>query len=200
MPASLVPPSVKSTSASASMAPPPKDSSPPSNSDSPQLTTPYVSLIGTAAFMHTCKLMGSTNFTLYIHPEDAKLCSASAATPVNSSNLSTVPEVYHDFADVFSKAKATMLSPHHEYDLQINLEEGASPPLGTVYSLSQTELGALCTFINEHLSYGSIQQSTSTHGAPVLFVHKKDGSLCLCVDYRGLNNIKERPLSAPSHL
>jgi len=61
--------------------------------------------------------MGSTNFTLYIHPEDTKLCSASAATPVDSSNLSTVPEVYHDFADVFSKAKATMLAPHHEYNL-----------------------------------------------------------------------------------
>ena len=117
MPASLVPPSVKSTSASASMAPPPKDSSPPSDSDSPQLTAPYVSLIGTAAFMHTCKLMGSTNFTLYIHPEDTKLCSASAATPVDSSNLSAVPEVYHDFADIFSKAKATTLAPHHEYDL-----------------------------------------------------------------------------------
>jgi len=58
--------------------------------------------------------MGSTNFTLYICPEDAKLRSTSAATPVNSSNLSTVPEVYHDFADVFSKAKATTLAPHHD--------------------------------------------------------------------------------------
>jgi len=143
MPASPVPPSVKSTSASASMAPPPEDSSPPSDFDSPQLTAPYISLIGAATFAHACKLMGSTNFTLYIRPEDAKLRSASAATPVNSPNLSTVPEVYHDFADIFSKAKATTLAPHRKYDLQIDLEEGASPPLGTVYSLSQTELGAL---------------------------------------------------------
>jgi len=192
MPASPVPPSVESASASASTALPPEDSSPPSNSNSPQLTTPYVSLIGAAAFARTCKLTGSTNFTLYICPEDAKLCSASTATPVDSSNLSAVPEVYHDFADVFSKAKATTLAPHHEYDLRINLEEGASPPLGTVYSLSQTELGALRTFIDEHLSYGFIRQSTSAHGAPVLFVHKKDGSLRLCIDYRGLNKISKK--------
>ena len=118
MPASLVPPSVKSASTPASMAPPPEDSSPPSNSDSPQLSAPYVSLIGAAAFVHACKLMGSTNFTLYIiHPEDAKLRSASAGTPVDFSNLSAVPEVYHDFADIFSKAKATMLAPHRKYDL-----------------------------------------------------------------------------------
>jgi len=185
MPTSPVPPSVESTSVSASTAL-------PSNSDSPQLTAPYILLIGAAAFVCTCKLTGSTNFMLYIHPEDAKLRAASTATPVNSSNLSAVPEVYHDFADVFSKAKATTLALHCECDLRINLEEGASPLLGTVYSLSQTELGVLHTFIDEHLSYGFIQQSTSTHGAPVLFVHKKDRSLCLCINYRGLNKISKK--------
>ena len=123
------------------------------------------------------------SFTLYIRAEDAKLRSAAASPPVNTPNMAGVPAAYHDFADVFSKAKATTLALHREYNLRIDLEEGASPPLGTVYSLSQTELGALQTFIDEHLSYSIIKQSTSTHGAPVLFVHKKDGSLCLCVNY-----------------
>ena len=179
--AALVPPSIKSTPTSASAVSHPPDS--PPTSDSPPLSTPYVSLIGTAAFACACKLPGAMNFTLYIHTKDAKLRSASASPPVNTPNLSGVPQEYHDFADVFSKAKATTLAPHREYDLHIDLEEGASPPLGTVYSLSQTELGVLRTFINEHLSYGFIKQSTSAHGAPVLFVHKKDGSLRLCVDY-----------------
>ena len=176
---------------SASTALPPRASSLPSASDSPS-SAPYVTLIGAAAFARACKLPGLMNFTLYIRPEDAKLRSASATMPADSPNLSAVPEVYHDFADVFSKAKATTLAPHREYDLRIDLEEGASPPLGTVYSLSKTELEALRTFIDEHLSYGFIRQSTSTHGAPVLFVRKKDGSLCLCIDYRGLNKISKK--------
>ena len=39
---------------------------------------------------------------------------------------------------------------------------------------------------------GSIRPSSSTHAAPVLFVRKKDGSLCLCVDFRGLNKITKK--------
>jgi len=191
MPAAPVPPSAESAPTSASMALPPQASSLPSNSESPS-SAPYISLIGAVAFVHTCKLPRSTNFTLYTHPEDAKLCSTSTTMPVDSPNLSAMPEVYHNFADVFSKAKATTLAPHHKYNLQIDLEEGASPPLGMVYSLSKTELEALQTFIDEHLSYGFIQQLTSAHGAPVLFIHKKDGSLCLCVDYQGLNKISKR--------
>ena len=125
--AAPVPPSVKPTPTSAPAVAHPLGS--PPTSDLPPLSAPYVSLIGAAAFAHTCKLPRATNFTLYICTEDAKLHSASASPPVDTSNLTGVPQEYHDFAHVFSKAKATMLTPHHEYDLHINLEEGASPPL-----------------------------------------------------------------------
>ena len=190
MPAAPVPPSVEPTPVSAPAVVHPLGS--PSTSDSPPSSAPYVSLIGTAMFAHTSKLPGATSFTLYIHAEDAKLHSATASPPVDTPNMAGVPTAYHDFADVFSKAKATTLALHREYDLHINLEEGTSPPLGTVYSLSQTELGALGTFIDKHLSYGFIKQSTSAHGAPVLFVCKKDGSLCLCVNYQGLNKFTKK--------
>ena len=188
--AAPVPPSVKSTPASAPAASHPLDTPPTSNS--PPSSTPYISLIGAAAFVHACKLPGAMNFTLYIHAEDAKLHSALASPPVDTPNLSGVPQEYHDIADIFSKAKAITLAPHCKYDLCINLKEGASPLLGTVYSLSQTELEALQTFINEHLSYGFIQKSTSTHGAPVLFICKKNGSLCLCINYQGLNKLTKK--------
>jgi hypothetical protein len=39
---------------------------------------------------------------------------------------------------------------------------------------------------------GRVRPSTSPYGAPVLFVVKKDGSLRMCVDYRGLNKVTIR--------
>src|ERR1700678_154612 len=61
-----------------------------------------------------------------------------------------------------------------------------------MYSVSQSELQTLREFIDEHLRIGFIRHSSSPHGAPILFVHKKDGSLRLCVDYRGLNKITKK--------
>src|SRR5271167_276442 len=112
--------------------------------------------------------------------------------PCHSLDLSHVPEEYHDYADVFNKAKADTLAPHHPYDLKIEIEEGASPPIGPMYSLSQSELATLREFIDEHLRIGFIRSTTSPHGAPVLFIKKKDGSLRLCVDFRGLNKITRK--------
>ena len=90
---------------------------------------------------------------------------------------STVPEEYRDFADVFSMAKASVLAPHREYDLKIELEEGANLLPGGLYSLSPVEFETLQAFIDENLCFGFIQPTLSSHAAPVLFVKKKDGSL-----------------------
>jgi hypothetical protein len=113
----------------------------------------------------------------------------SDSSPIDHS---TVPEEYHDFADVFNKAKADTLPPHRPYDLKINLEEGSTPPLRHMYSLSQTGLTALREFIDEHIATGFIRPSRSPHGAPVLFAKKKDGGLRLYVDFRGLNRITKK--------
>jgi hypothetical protein len=96
---------------------------------------------------------------------------------ISESIKKHVLEAYHEFADVFSKVRADTLAPHRPYDIKINLEEGASPPIGPIYSLSASELKALCDFIDEHLNIGYSRASRSSHGAPVLFVRKKDGSL-----------------------
>ncbi|KAG6329650.1 hypothetical protein ID866_9438 [Astraeus odoratus] len=105
-------------------------------------TTPHISLVNAATFVCMCKLKGSMQFSLQLCPEEAKLCTASTE-PAPPPDLSSVPPEYHDFADVFSKAKATELPLHHNFNLKIDLEEGASPPLGTIYSLSPSKLEAL---------------------------------------------------------
>jgi len=108
--------------------------------------------------------------------------------------LDIVPLEYRDYVDVFSKAKASELPPHRDYNLKIELKEGTSPPLGTLYSLSPVELSALQTFINENLNTGFIRPASSSHAAPVLFIKKNDGSLCLCIDFRGLSKFTKKDL------
>jgi len=61
--------------------------------------------------------------------------------------------------------------------------------VGLIYSLSVSEQEALKEFIKENLNIGFIQPTSSLHGAPVLFIKKKDCSLHLCVNFHSLNHI-----------
>jgi len=93
---------------------------------------------------------------------------------------------------MFSKAKAGNLVPHCPYNLKINLEENAQPPIGRMYLLLEHELEALQMFLDKNLQTNSIRPFCSAHGAPILFIKRKDGSLRLCVNYRGLNKISKK--------
>ena len=104
----------------------------------------------------------------------------------------TVPKQYHDHADVFSQTAAASLPPHLPYNHTINLEEGVTPLYGPIYSMSETKLKALQEHLDDALGKGFIRPSNSPAGAPILFVNKKDGSLQLCVDDRGLNRITRK--------
>ena len=100
-----------------------------------------------------------------------------------------VPEEYHEFLPLFTEAVHNVLPPHRIYDHSIPLKEGSHPPFGPLYSLSRNELIAVREWLDKNLRRGWIQNSSSPVGAPILFVKKADGSLRLCVDYRGLNEI-----------
>src|SRR5258708_1751475 len=65
--------------------------------------------------------------------------------------LSRVPQEYHEFRDVFSGEKANVLAPHWQYNLKINLEEGAKPFHGPIYLLSPLELTVLREFLEENI-------------------------------------------------
>ena len=71
----------------------------------------------------------------------------------------------------------------------IEQKKGKQPPDGPIYSLGLVELEILKTYIKTNLSNGFIRTSQSPAGALILFVCKANGSLCLCVNYRGLNNL-----------
>ena len=51
------------------------------------------------------------------------------------------------------------------------------------------ELAELKKQLDELVENKFIRPSTSPWGAPVLFVKKPDGSLRLCIDYRGFNAV-----------
>ncbi|KAK3530962.1 hypothetical protein QTP70_007263 [Hemibagrus guttatus] len=51
---------------------------------------------------------------------------------------------------------------------------------------------AMEEYIDEALATGYIRSSTSPAAAGFFFMGKKDGGLCPCIDYRGLNAITVR--------
>jgi hypothetical protein len=64
---------------------------------------------------------------------------------------------------------------------------GVAPPAKAPYRMSHEELKELKVQLEELLAKGNIKPNKSPYGATVLFVHKKDGTLRMCVDYRALN-------------
>ncbi|MBW0590548.1 hypothetical protein O181_130263, partial [Austropuccinia psidii MF-1] len=116
--------------------------------------------------------------------------------------LKVVPPAYHKYLDVFSKVKAEKHPPHHTCDHHIELE-GLLPPVLVIYSLSNQESETLWAYISENVEKGFIRPSSSSTGAPVLFVKKKDGGLRLCVDYHKLNAVTRKngyPVPPMNHL
>jgi len=86
-------------------------------------------------YTHTSKLEGSECFKLQTSlPE---VTGQSTTTSKILVDMSSVPEDYNDFADVFSKSEAAKLANHRPYDLKITLDKGTSPPFSPIYSLSQ---------------------------------------------------------------
>ncbi len=79
--------------------------------------------------------------------------------------------------------------PRRQVDHAIEVLSGVTPPAKAPYRMSHEELKELKVQLEELLAKGYIKPSKSPYGAPVLFVHKKDGTLRMCVDYRALNKV-----------
>jgi hypothetical protein len=105
------------------------------------------------------------------------------------ARMDQLPPQYVEYADVCSEEESAVIADHGPQDLAINLEPGSTPPHKPLYNLSRTELELLRKYLEDYMARGWIRRSKSPAGAPILFVKKKDGTMRLCVDYRGLNKI-----------
>jgi hypothetical protein len=101
---------------------------------------PLISLVSAEAFMRSMQSEGAQCFSILAHEP---LKPDPPDKPKFNPNLKDVLEVYHEFADVFSRQKADTLPPHQDCDLKINIDEGAKIPAGPIYPLSEFELKTL---------------------------------------------------------
>ncbi|WZY88585.1 hypothetical protein YC2023_045320 [Brassica napus] len=106
-----------------------------------------------------------------------------ASNGVEITDISVVQE----FEDVFAALKA--LPPPRSNPFTINLEPEAKPIAKAPYRMTPAELVKLKKQLEDLMEKGFLRPSSSPWGAPVLFVKKKDGSMRLYIDYRGINNI-----------
>ncbi|QRW17965.1 Retrotransposable element Tf2 protein [Rhizoctonia solani] len=126
---------------------------------------------------------------LITFPEQAQIASEEEADP---NPLADLPTQYHKFAKVFGEEEFKVLPPHREYNIAIDLVPDAKLSPGPIYGMTDTESKALKQHIDKELATGKICPSTSSAGAPVMFVKKADGSLRLVVDYCKLNDVTHK--------
>jgi hypothetical protein len=82
--------------------------------------------------------------TLLISPAETN------STTENTDPQNSLPKIYADYADIFSKIEARELLPHHTFDHPIELEPGAKPPWGPIYGMSKLELCTPCKYLDDN--------------------------------------------------
>ncbi|XP_071914143.1 uncharacterized protein [Coffea arabica] len=119
-------------------------------------------------------------------------------TPGEKTKLEDMP-VISKYPDVFPE-ELESLPPEREIEFKVDLVPGTTPISKTPYRMAPAELKELKVQLQDLLERGFIHESESPWGAPVLFVKKKDGSLRLCIDYRGLNAVTIKNKYPLSHI
>jgi Reverse transcriptase (RNA-dependent DNA polymerase)/Integrase zinc binding domain/RNase H-like domain found in reverse transcriptase/Chromo (CHRromatin Organisation MOdifier) domain/Aspartyl protease len=100
------------------------------------------------------------------------------------------PEVFKE--DLPNRSMSDHLSPRPETVHTIPLLPNAKPVFRRQRRLSPAERKEVEKQLKYHIEKGLVQPSSSPWGAPILFTPKPDGTLRMCVDYRGLNAVTER--------
>lgn len=165
-------------------------------------------MVGAVGYDHLArkaKLDGTQLFAMSMRELDQELeASKQTATEVlelsnvelSEQNLADVrsklPSEYHDYLDVFDRAKANEMPPHRASDHKIELLGDARPPQSRAYKMSEYKLAKVKAYLDENLAKGYITPSKASYSSPVLFALKTNGDLRFCVDYRKLNALTKR--------
>ena len=122
---------------------------------------------------------------------DPKNHTLAGVTLVSLEQLKTdFPNVFTE--DLPDRADGSEPTVHSETIHTINLLPNAKPSFRKAWRTSPAERAEIDKQVKYMLAKGLIKPSSSPWGAPTLFAPKSDGSLCMCIDYRGLNAMTER--------
>ena len=100
-------------------------------------------------------------------------------------------QLLSDYLDVFPPDLHAGLPPperqmQHGIDVVLGSKLVSKPP----YRLSASEASEVERQLADYLERGFIKPSSSPWASPILLVKKKDGSMRMCVDYRGLKQLR----------
>ena len=102
---------------------------------------------------------------------------------------------YHNYANVFDRSQANILSSHRFYNHKLKFAKGADKNTlfkNRIYSISDHKFEQIKKYLNEHLKKKFIVLNHALFVLSVLFAEKPNERLRFCVNYKKLNAIIKR--------
>ena len=157
-------------------------------------------MIEVAAYQTLVKKKNVKIFTLIISEINKMLSSIKDSAKLNEMifvmSLKKLKKklsiVYHDFLNVFDREKTTQLSLHQSYDHKIELKDESQSSKSQLYLMLSHKLQKIKKYLEENLKKKFITFSKALFASSILFIKKKDDSLCFCMNYWKLNALIKR--------
>ncbi|GBG89652.1 hypothetical protein CBR_g49440 [Chara braunii] len=138
----------------------------------------------------SCHVVSAASIRASITPDDIEemgVCFLHTLPPQDIPSMDSPPdpritELPDAYGDVFETPHGVVSDRRIRHE--IILEDGAVPPRGCIYRMSEEELSVLRAQLDDLLEKGWIRPNSSPY---VLFVRKKNKELRLCIDYRKLH-------------
>jgi hypothetical protein len=101
----------------------------------------------------------------------------------------SITNLLQEFKDIFPTDIPSGLPPLRGIEHQIDLIPGAMLPNRVAYRTNPEETKEIQRQVQGLLDHGYVRESLSPCDVSVILVPKKNGTWCMCVDCRVINNI-----------